>query len=326
MNRKRVEEMTAPFLHAQKELERFDKQMLRLSQNHGVSQEQHEEKIKGMSGRISALAEEAGLSIADLRRLALSISQSCTDIETARTKLIEHNIRLVYSIAKKHRDQGVEFLDLMQEGNIGLMRAADGYDYRLGYKFSTYATYSIMHKIKRAFPEKSSPIRVPLHLYEMKGKIRKSYARLQVDGAYIPSKKIAEHLGVSVEKIMNHRHDYEYLSLHAPQEHSKSDKSRTLSDVFSDKKDPTFGTVSRILDAQLIEKALSHKKITPQEQKVIKMRYFAEDGEVMNFTDVGASLGFSRERARVLENKALEKIQKIISPEYGGQWSLENSV
>ena len=188
--------MTAPFLQAQKELERFDKQMLRLSQNHGVSQEQHEEKIKGMSGRISALAEEAGLSIADLRRLALSISQSCTDIETARTKLIEHNIRLVYSIAKKHRDQGVEFLDLMQEGNIGLMRAADGYDYRLGYKFSTYATYSIMHKIKRAFPEKSSPIRVPLHLYEMKGKIRKSYARLQVDGAYIPSKKIAEHLGV----------------------------------------------------------------------------------------------------------------------------------
>ena len=125
---------------------------------------------------------------------------------------------------------------------------------------------------------------------------------------------------------MNHRYDYEYLSLHAPQEHSKSDKSRTLSDVFSDKKDPTFGTVSRILDAQLIEKALSHKKITPQEQKVIKMRYFAEDGEVMNFTDVGASLGFSRERARVLENKALEKIQKIISPEYGGQWSLENSV
>lgn len=357
LNKRLMEEITAPFLKAGTEIAQLDKQMLRMAKSCGVTQgdflknydelksasewadkirglkttgwqpmlEQHEDKIRAISARISALANEAGLSNGDFRRVVSSIKKSCMNIEKARTKLIEHNFRLVCSIAKKHLDMGMEYQDLVQDGNIGLMKAADGFDYRLGHRFSTYATYSIMQKIKRTFPERGSLIRIPLHVYEMKGKIRKARQQLQEDGEHVPSKKIARTLRISAEKIERHRYDYQYNSLNAPQGHGGgSDKNRTLSDLFFDKKNPTLEVVSRILNAELLERALSHKNITPQEKNVIELRYFSEDGEIMSFVDVGKSLGFSRERARVLEQQAIEKLKKIISPEHQGQWSIGN--
>ena len=281
-------------------------------------------KVKDIGKDLRAYQKELGLDTQNLRKIIRSITTGKKISDQAKKELVAANLRLVVSIAKKYSNRGLQFLDLIQEGNMGLMKAVDQFEYRRGYKFSTYATWWIRQAITRAIADQARTIRIPVHMIETINKlIRISRSLVQEIGREPSSEEIAKKMDMPVSKVRKIiKIAQEPISLETP---IGEEEDSHLGDFIEDKVMPSPpDTVIHINLREQIEEAL--KSLTDREARVLKMRFGLGDGNEHTLEEVGQQFKVTRERIRQIEAKALRKLKhpsrsKKLRSFTNGYWS-----
>ncbi len=253
------------------------------------------------------MRSSSGSAASELRRTLQIVDRGETEADLAKKRLIEANLRLVVSVAKRYTNRGMQFLDLIQEGNIGLMRAVDKFDYKRGYKFSTYATWWVRQAVTRAIADQARTIRIPVHMIETINKlVRLQRIMLQELGREATTEELAARMELTPSKVRRVlRIAQEPISLQTP---VGEEEESNLGDFLVDSRmvSPSEAVINLNLREQTAEVL---KTLSPREEKIVKMRFGLQDGSEHTLEEVGQNFAVTRERIRQIEAKALRKLR-----------------
>ena len=271
----------------------------------GLKNQEHE--ILRCQRKLAQVESENQLSIAQIKDINRRVTMGEAMARRAKKEMVEANLRLVISIAKKYTNRGLQFLDLIQEGNIGLMKAVDKFEYRRGYKFSTYATWWIRQSITRSIADQARTIRIPVHMIETINKLSRTSRNLvQEFGREPTADELSHHIGMPLHKVRKVlKIAKEPISLDTP---IGDDEDSLLKDFIADENvdDPSQATVSSNMGEKTRE---ALKSLTAREEKVLRMRFGLDEVKDHTLEEVGQDFDVTRERIRQIEAKALRKLR-----------------
>ena len=303
----RLRSAVEEFRALEREIARLQRQLEDQSPKGAAAARDVKKEARALNQRLLDLEQTYGATANELRRSLSRVDTGEYEADAAKKQLIEANLRLVVSIAKRYTNRGLQFLDLIQEGNIGLMKAVDKFDYRRGYKFSTYATWWVRQAITRAIADQARTIRIPVHMIETINKMVRTQRSLQQElGREPTTEELARKLELSVPKVRKVlRIAQEPISLETP---VGEEEESHLGDFIVDKRviSPSEAVINLNLREQTAEVL---KTLSPREEKIIKMRFGLQDGSEHTLEEVGQHFAVTRERIRQIEAKALRKLR-----------------